>query len=513
MKKNILIPLCCVLLMVSCTKDFEEINTNPNNPDKVTSVGLLLPDAIRSSVKSNFYNSYARGSVAANLVASDYASNFSNWARSDANGYFLWNYYDYIRDLNEVISISETEGLKNYKGLALVLRSWMFQCLTDMYGPIPFREAAQAKLGGIYSPAYEQQEQVYTGVLADLEEANNILGTSDETIIGDILYNGDVNKWKMFANGLALRLLLRESGKKDVSAQMTAIAGTPSKYPLFQSYADQAALQFNADREANYSPFYNASNFSTDTKVSKQLIDTLKALNDTRLYVYTLPTPISSAADANGVRPDPSAFKYEGDLNGIGSFPNANLTSSMGMLWMSQKYDIDLSSKTAAQGIIITYSEVQFILAEAAEKGFIPGGTAAAETYYLNGVKDQFLYYAGRIPGNYAGSYLKLSSANVYADNAYLQQSSVAYAGSSERKLQKIWLQKWISHYLVGYEAWFEWRRTGYPDIPIGPIGPGYVPRRALYPADEMRINEDHYKQAVQWLGPDELSTKVWWDQ
>lgn len=513
MKKITIIPILCVLLLAGCTKGFEELNTNPNNPDKITNVGLLLPNVIRSSVSSSFYNSYARGSVAANLVASDYASNFSNWARSDASGYFLWNYYDYIRDLNEVIALSDEQGLNNYKGVAMVLRSWMFQCLTDMYGPVPFREAAQAKLNSIYSPVYEQQQDIYAGLIADLDEANNMLGSSEETLIGDILYNGDLSKWKKFANGLALRLLLRESGKADVSAQMTAIAGNPSKYPLFQSYEDQAALTFNDDREANYSPFYNASNFSTDTKVSRQLIDTLKNLGDRRLYVYALPTPISSAADANGVRPDTSEFEYVGDLNGNGSFPNANLTSSMGMLWMSQKYDNVLASKTAAQGIIITYSEVQFILAEAAEKGLIPGGTAAAETYYLDGVKDQFEYYASRIPSGYAGSYLKLSAANVYADANYLGQPGVAYTGSTERKLQKIWLQKWISLYLVGYEAWFEWRRTGFPNIPVGPIGPGYVPRRALYPADEMRINEEHYNQAVQWLGPDELNTKVWWDE
>lgn len=512
MKKITIIPLFCVLLMASCTKDFEELNTNPNNPDKITNVGLLLPNVIRSSVSSSLYNSYARGSVAANLVVSDYASNFSNWARSDASSYFLWNYYDYIRDLNEVIALSEDQGLNNYKGIALVLRAWMFQSLTDMYGPVPFREAALAKLNGIYNPVYEQQEDIYTGLVADLEEANNILGTSEETVVGDILYSGNIGRWKMFGNGLALRLLLRESGKKDVSAQMAAIAGNPGKYPLFQSYQDQAALEFSDDRDANYSPFYNASNFSTDTKVSKQLIDTLKNLGDRRLYVYAQPTPISSAADANGVRPDSSEFEYEGDLNGIGSFPNANLTSSMGMLWMSQKYDA-LASKTAPQGIIISYSEVQFILAEAAEKGFISGGSAAAETYYLNGVKDQFAYYASRIPGNYASSWLKLSPSDIYVNNAYLEQNGVAYTGTSERKLQKIWLQKWISLYLVGYEAWFEWRRTGFPNIPVGPIGPGYVPRRALYPADEMRINEDHYNQAIQWLGPDELSTKVWWDE
>ncbi len=513
MKKLKFIPLVATLFAISCTKNFDAINTNPNSPDKLTNIGLLLPNVIRSSVNSSFYNSYARGDVAANLLASDYASNFSNWARSDASSYFLWNYYDYIRDLNEIIEIAGEQGLKNYLGVAMVYRAWLFQNVTDMYGPIPFRQASEAKLEGIYTPEYEQQEDVYAGLLSDLEEANTLLGSSGETLIGDILYNGNINNWKKFANSLSLRLLLRESDKKDVSQQMRAIVENSNTRPLFSSNTDQAALQYLNDRPENNSPFYNSGNGSTGTKLTRQLVDALKSLNDTRLVVYALPTPESSAADANGVRPDPSQFEYEGDLNGIGAFPNANLSSPMGILWMSKQYDPELASTTAAQGILMSYAEVQFILAEAAEKNLISGGASAAEAYYLNGIKDHFAYYSSRIPSAYATSYLKLTPASVYADDAYFAQSGVAYTGSTTEKLEKIWLQKWISLYLVGYEAWYEWRRTGFPDIPIGPIGPGYIPRRALYPADETRINTVHYDQAVQWLGADDLATPVWWDK
>lgn len=110
MKKLSYILIFVLLTVASCTKDFEEINTNPNSPDKVSNAGLLLPNLIRGAVNNHLDNSYTRGSIAANLLASDYASNFSNWARSDAGSYFFWNYYDYIRDLNEVISIAETQA-------------------------------------------------------------------------------------------------------------------------------------------------------------------------------------------------------------------------------------------------------------------------------------------------------------------------------------------------------------------------------------------------------------------
>ncbi|TLV03871.1 SusD/RagB family nutrient-binding outer membrane lipoprotein [Dyadobacter luticola] len=513
MKKLTYILFIILLSAVSCTKDFEEINTNPNSPDEVTNVGLLLPNVIRGSVNNHLDNSYTRGSIAANLLASDYASNFSNWARSDASSYFFWNYYDYIRDLNEIISISETRNQSNYKGIALVMRSWLFQNLTDLYGPIPFREAANAKLTGISSPKFEQQQDVYAGLLADLEEANSLLGSTNEPVTGDILYNGNMTNWKKFANGLKLRLLLRQSKRVDPTAAMKAIVENPTKYPLFTSYEDQAALQYLADRPSNESPFYRSGNGGTSTKVSKQLVDYLKSMNDNRLYVYALPTPASSAIDGNGNRPDPSKFVYAGDLNGIGNFPDNNATSPSGMLWMSIQYSPDLASPTAGQGIIISYSEVQFTLAEAAEKGYISGGSAAAETYYLNGIKDQFKYYSSRIPGNYATSYLKLTPASILPPASYYTQPTVAYAGTQAQKLEKIALQKWISLYLVGYEAWSEWRRTGFPKIPVGPVGPGYIPRRILYPADELRINEANYKVAVSWLGADDLKTHVWWDK
>jgi len=513
MKKLSYISFLILLLTFGCTNDFEKINTNPNSPDEVTNVGLLLPNAIRSAVNKSYSSGYDRGGVAANLLASDFASNFSNWSRNDATGYFLWNYYDYIRDLNEVIDLSKKQNLKNYEGIALVLRSWMFQSLTDIYGPIPFREAANAKLLGLSAPVYETQEAVYAGLLADLTEANAMLGTGNETVTGDILYNGNTANWKKFANGLKLRLLMRQSKRVDPSNEMKKILADPSAYPLFTSNADQAALQYLADINANESPYYRSGNGGTNTKVSKQLVDYLQAMNDKRLLVYALPTPASSEIDASGNRPDPSKFVYTGDLNGIGSFPNANFTSPSGMLWMSIQYSPELASAKGGQGIILSYSEVQFTLAEAAEKGYIPGGSTAAETYYLNGIKDQFKYYASRIPANYATSYLKITPASITADENYFRQDAVAYTGTTDKKLEKIAVQKWISLYLVGFEAWSEWRRTGIPNIPVGPVGPGFVPRRMFYPADELRINEANYKQAVSWLGADDLKSHVWWDK
>jgi len=508
MKKLKAIYILLLLAFVSCTKDFEEINTNPNESETLTGPGLLLPNLLRSSINSSFNTSYQRGVIAGDLVYNDFSSNYSNWVRADAPGYFLWSNYDYIRELNEVISISERDQLNNFKGVALIMRAFLFQNLTDLYGPIPFREAASAKLEQIYKPRYEQQQAVYEGLLQDLEEASNLLGTTTENVLGDILFNGDISRWKKFATGLTIRLLIRQSKKADPTAALTNIINNPTQYPLFTSHEDQAALQY-LEVWDNSMPLYTRSNsdYATSTRVSKNLVDNLKLLNDPRLHVYALPTQTSSNASD-----DPADYEYHGAVNAMGPLLNPADYSAPGMLWAPLQYN-SLASMTAAQALLLTYSEVQFNLAEAAEKGYIPGGSAAAETYYLNGIADQFEYYASRIGNRYESSFLKLSAADVLPDNSYYTQAEVAYTGTQEEKLTKIARQKWLSLYFVGYEAWSEWRRTGFPEIVVGTAGPGYIARRVMYPADEMRINEDNYNQAVQWLGADDLKTRLWWDE
>ena len=155
----------------------------------------------------------------------------------------------------------------------------------------------------------------------------------------------------------------------------------------------------------------------------------------------------------------------------------------------------------------MSYSELQFILAEAREKGFITTGNA--ETYYLNGIRNQFTYYSSRIPD----SFTLPTAAQVIPPSTYYTQEGVAYTGSQEEKLRKIYIQKWLALFLNGGEAWSHWRRTGVPTITPAPNSVGYIPVRYIYPADEQRLNEENYSSAIGLLGgPDELTTKLWWD-
>lgn len=503
--KFLIIYLIASFIMIACTEDFEEINTNPNATENITNPGLLMPNIIRKSVDNLWNSSWDRGSVLADQMASQYASCFTNLFRGDAFNYYLWNYYSIFKDLFTGIQISEEMGYANYQGIYLTIKCLMFQCLTDLYGPVPYSEAGRA-VEGLNYPKYDSQEEIYKGILADLEKANELLGTTNEVINGDILYNGDIKKWKMFANALHLRVLLRQCDRVNPSTEMQKIVNDPVKYPLFTSNANQAALQYLGSKE-NAHPAYsgNVSDYASSSRLSYNMELQLRAINDPRITVYAMPT----AASINTNNP-----QYSGVPNGItDAAVNAwnggtSNHSPCGLLWAPYSYSPNYASMTAAQSVIISYSEVQFILAEARERGFISTGNA--ETYYLNGIKDQFAYYASRIPSNYT----RPTAAQITPSANYYTQPGVAFTGSTTEKLTKIYTQKWIALFLCGFEAWSEWRRVDVPTITPGPNSGGSVPVRVLYPADEMNINTESYNAAVQLLGGDGdvITTHVWWD-
>jgi hypothetical protein len=176
-----------------------------------------------------------------------------------------------------------------------------------------------------------------------------------------------------------------------------------------------------------------------------------------------------------------------------------------GLLWAPISSNPELASPTAVQTLLMTYGELQFILAEASERGFISGD---AELYYNQGIQSQFDYYASRIPDDYTFP----TAADVQPDASYFTQSAVAYTGTQDEKLKKIWLQKWLALFNCGFEGWSEWKRTGVPEITPGPNSLGFVPVRFLYPLTEQSSNNENYQKAIEIQGPDNTQTRVWWD-
>jgi hypothetical protein len=502
--------LAVVFALSSCDKDFEEINMNPNSPEVVSS-DLLLPNVMRSTTNEIAGNAWGIGNVVMQYSAKIQFTNEDryNWGPF-GNPYD--SFYNSLRDLNNVIEISTEAQQSNYVGIAKVMRAHLYSFMSDAYGDLPYSEATQAKQGINY-PTFETQEAIYAGILKDLTEANALLGSTGEQVKGDIFFDGDIMRWKKFANSLRLRVLMRISDRQDPSAAMQAILSNPSQSPIFTGNDDKAVLQYLGD-VPNQHPLYTTRSGSFDEyRLSENMEDKLKNLGDPRLYAFAQPTNASGAGiigeldDYQGVPnglADEEALQYSpsGDPASGGS----NHISRIGLLW-SCSACTSLANPTGYQAILMSYAELQFILAEAHERGFITVGSA--EEYYKKGIEASMSYYKER----YETVNLPQIAEKLIVTEAYFAQPEVAYTGTQNQKLAKIGTQKWLSLFFTGLEGWYDWRRTGYPEIVPGPAAfINTVPVRYMYPSSLQALNGENYQIALQRQGPDAITTRVWWD-
>ncbi|GHB56169.1 SusD/RagB family nutrient-binding outer membrane lipoprotein [Persicitalea jodogahamensis] len=471
------------LSITSCTKDFDELNTNPNSPTQI-GAQYLLPSGIESSV-DRYWGGRARferlNIDAAELYVQHFTRNIysnegDNFSVSPALVANNWKsfYNDALLNFQRIIIQAGPNGTQpnaNYEGVALVMRSWVFSLLTDMYGPIPYTEAlAGTSETPIYKPAYDPMEKVYAGLLNDLKIANEKLSVSGPAIAGDILYAGNILKWKKFANSLRLRLANRQAAKKPAESKaiMAEILGDATKYPIFTSNADNAALQTTSVLPSNNE--WNqvmVQDGRTDWNISSTLADKLNALGDSRITVYANP-------NKDG--------KYQGHSNGL---PDAIATSYLATSSTIGSYFV----KVDAPEVIMTYSELNLILAEAALDGDITGD---AKAYFEKGVTASFTQYGLTVPGDY-----------------------FTKVGAVTR--EKVLEQKWIALFGQGIEAWIEKRRTGFPKFPAFDSravldNDGIMPTRFPYPNSEYSLNQTNVEAAVGLIGgTNDMKTKLWW--
>jgi len=501
---KITVALFLVAFMSSCTKDFSETNTNRNNPTSV-SPDLLLSGVIRNMMNQQVNEAWGIGNLVAQYNAKIQFVNEDRYLWNEQNG--IWNsVYGNNRNLQNILVAVENDPKSPYLGVSLILKSWMFSLVTDAYGDVPYKEAGKAKTDALYTPVYDTQEEIYTGILADLKKANEQLATSNTNLSGDILFGGGASsiiKWRKLANSLRLRYLMRISKKKNVNADMQAIVGDPANNPIFTGNADNAELKYFS-AAPNQFPLYGSRVGSFDEiRLSKTLSDRLIALNDTRLNVFGRASQASIAAGTP---------KIEGIPNGLGDVTALNYNggpqgvSRVGYTFaclVCNDAGQAVPDPSAPRAILMNYSELQFILAEAREKGMIT--TGSADTYYTNGITANFDYWKVLVPAQY--------SLNVNMPAGYLTQVTVAYDGTQTDKLAKIALQKWIALYFNGLEAWFDWRRTGMPEIVPGVsnLNGGKVPVRYIYPLSEQSLNGVNRQKAVTAQGgTDDLNTKMW---
>src|SRR5690606_10957229 len=358
-RKSIILMMTAVLISAtSCDKNFEDINDDPYAILEVTP-DLLLPTVIRGSVNQMVNEGWSIGNIVAQHTAKIQFVNEVRYIWGDRTG--VWNtLYGNLRDVYNLYALSEASAFNNYHGVALVMKSWIFSVLTDTYGDVPYSEAIRGKTDDIHQPVYDPQEQIYVGILADLNWANELLGSTDEAINGDILFGGDVMAWRKLANSLLLRYLMRISDKRDVSADMNRILDDPAQYPIFESNADNATLDYLAEAP-NQFPIHTARVGSFDEfRLSKNLGDKLLAFEDPRIAVFARPT----AATTGTANPEyvgvPNGLS---DVDALGYNGGVQNVSRIGALYYEDA--ITSRGRSVAKGYLMAYPELQFILAEA----------------------------------------------------------------------------------------------------------------------------------------------------
>ena len=468
------------LTLHSCTGEFEEINTDPNNPIAI-SPALLLPNAIQTTVDRYWGHStrYQRLNIDAAMCWVQHISrNIYINAEGDSYevpltiGSATWDniYTNALVNFQSVINLSQEGGAyqnSNYHGIALTMRSFAFAYLTDVFGPIPYSKALQgAAEVSINSPDYDDMESVYSGLLADLKLANELLRVSGPPVSGDILFNGDILRWKKFTNSLALRLANRQAAKKpDASrAIMADILADPETYPVFTGNEDFAEL-LHVDVIGSRNKMFDVFSTRSDWNVSSTFIDKLLELDDPRISVYAQPL-------ADGT--------YAGLPNGLTDAAAGTFNASR----IGSKY-----FSPTAPSILMTYAELLFIKAEAAYDGDITG---SADLLLAEAINASFDQHGLIMPSDYMS---RLGTVNK----------------------EVILTQKWIALFGQGVEAWTEYRRTGYPVMPAKHpnavfSNEGVLPTRIEYPTSEYSLNRDNLEEGLGYLGgSDNMRTPLWW--
>jgi hypothetical protein len=481
------------MLMASCDQGLEEINRNPNNPE-IINPELLMVTVIRGTVNQTVNDAWNTGNI-----VSQYAAQIRepNTDRYQWGAFGTWsNGYTVLRDVNNLYDIADARKLDNYKGIALVMRALIFSQMTDIYGDLPYTQALKGKEESpVYSPTYDTQAEIYAGLLEELEQANQLLSPAGGLISNDILYGnssytGDPLKWRKLANSLKLRLLVRQSNKVDPSQALQQILSNPTQYPIFQSNTDNAALVYSA--APNLFPITSTRiGFWRDRRLSKTLYNQLNTTNDPRLRVYAEPTTESVTAFNNGT----GSLKWDGVRNGE---TDANLGSNIDskVSTLGKTFYVDLAIPVPARGLVLTYAEVSFILAEAAQRGWISG---SAEIYYTNGIKASVDYWR------------TISGVSITASDSFLAGAGVKFEAATA--LEQIGKQKWIALFFHDFQGWHEWKRTGFPNLvpSIVNFNGNRIPVRSIYPTAQQTTNRVNYEAAVARQGVDDINTKLWW--
>ena len=474
----------------SCEK-LSTINENPNEPSNVDA-GVLFTEGVRSSVNTSVNQSYLLGNVASQVAAKTLRAEVGEYSWNAFPNTWNQNYLS-LGNLMEAERVAKEAGNNKMEGAAKVMKSWVFATLTLAYGDIPYSDAITGSTNGNWFPSYDSQEEIITGtngILNELALAVQLLNNSG-SVDGDILFNGDASKWVKLANAMQLRLLMYISEKQDVSSQFAAIVANED---LMSSNADNAALTYTGSFPNEY-PLVPLKQGDFDAvAISTNALHQLDTTDDPRMYVFARPY------NAGDIFTNPAtAAIYQGAENGSEACNKDG--SRLGYAYYN--YPGHMQAGTMAEGIIMTYAEQQFLLAEAAHNGWISDD---AGSLHSSAVEASMDYY---------GADWSMTGWNDFSD--FITNSGEGYDGS----ITSIRRQKWLAMFFTGLDNYFElrrwysqengaWANLPFVSAPCSNTNGDALPMRFLYPGNEASLNPENYQAAVDAYGGNSQNAKMW---
>jgi hypothetical protein len=500
MKKNSIIFLSILLAMgifSSCKKGLEGVNTNvdfvstPNLDYELPYIELTMEDKNYYTICKNVacFASHLDQTTFQNLILPD----------EDYMGeHFKWIYQYPLKTVADLIDHAKADPDKvNYLSIGRILRVYLFHQLTDVYGDVPYFDANKGYTDHVLSPNYDPQQKIYEDMFKELQEALQAFDNTKATpTASDIVYNGDITKWKKFANSLMLRLGLRimkadpANGEKYINQAVSGglLTSNDDNFVVYHKPNSSGTTTANGIVEVFVNPSY-----IDQWRMTSAFVDSLKDHNDPRTTVYCMRTTA------------PFDYFHDGDhtfanQRGIPQFnggsstePRVNFSTSNFRTFA--RYD--------APYVHLSYSQVLFQLAECVVRGIITTGDA--KTYYEDGVR------------------AAMSELSIFGEDGVISpEQQDAYLLENPYNpldaLNMINTQYWIETHYNWYETWTNMRRSGYPDtyskldMSIPSNDGAQLPRKLLYPPSEVSANP-HVLEAIERQGSEETTTRVWWDK
>lgn len=511
-----------VIVLPACTRNFEDVNTDTNKvkADRYVAEYDLTRAQMEYTGNSDFsYEVWRVNIIYCGMMMQQLAN--ASWYAGDkylrndgwASSYFDVAYKDQVKYIVDLLELTRNQTtMHNLHQVARIMKVMIFQRLTDLYGEIPYTEAGLGYYGRIFSPRYDTQEIIYGDLLKELDQAALSLDLSkDRPGKGDLIYGQDddnIRKWKKLAYTMMLRLGMRLTKVDPGAARVwveKAYAGG-----LMSSNEDNALIMHDLSGgrttvnrnsnilggEWNATGWDRTANAKSEVFLSQTFVDYLKENNDPRLRYLSLirangntnpalQLGMPNGYDQNrGTQDIAAAPRYPGSLE--------YYSTIRGDVWL----------KLTGPTELVTYAQSELLLAEAAYRGWNVGEAAAA--HYANGVRA-------------AMKQLTQYDAGAAITDDIIANYLLAHPFNTATALEQINTQYWAACFLDWYEAWSNWRRSGYPVLsPVNYPGNdtgGEIPRRMLYPASETASNAVNLSEAIQRQGTNVFMTRVWWDK